>query len=118
LIDRADKEVVKKSIYAVRTDDGACAIKRIHVLDNIVLLLSKNPDSPLVLAPTTDLNELITGCIIWFWQSLKIRIPHNHEPDEQRLYHHDHPALSRALGGCYPNTRTPNMRKTPKGISF
>ena len=30
LIDRNSKKVVKKSIYAVRTDDGACAIKRIY----------------------------------------------------------------------------------------
>ncbi|MBW2073919.1 MAG: hypothetical protein JRI58_04100 [Deltaproteobacteria bacterium] len=54
----------------MRTNDGACAIKRIHIIDNTVLLLSNNPDSSPVLAPTTVFDELIISHIIWSWQNL------------------------------------------------
>ena len=54
-----DKKVVKIGRYTVRTDDEACAIKRIHVIGDTVLLLSDSPEFPLVLAPATDLVELI-----------------------------------------------------------
>jgi len=37
------------------------------LLDNTVLLLSDNPDTPPVLTPATALDELIIGCIIWSW---------------------------------------------------
>ena len=70
IIDRKDKKVFKKGIYAVRLGDDECAIKRIHVLDNAILLLSDNPNYPPVLAHTSNLDELIIGRIIWSCQSL------------------------------------------------
>jgi len=65
VIDSGDKKVVKRVSYAERTDDEACTIKRIHILDDNILLLSDSPEFTPVLAPTTDLGELIIGGAIW-----------------------------------------------------
>lgn len=70
IIDRDDKKLVKKGIYAARLEDDHCAIKRIHVLDDTILLLSDNPGFPPMLAHTTDLDKLIVGRVIWSCQNL------------------------------------------------
>lgn len=43
----------------MRLGHDQCAIKRIHILEETILLLSDNPDFPPVLACSTDLDELI-----------------------------------------------------------
>ena len=70
IIDRSDKRITKKGIYAVRIDDEYCAIKRIHILEDTVFLLSDNRDYSPVVARATDLDHLIIGRVIWYWRSL------------------------------------------------
>ena len=70
IIDRNDKIVTKKGIYAVRTGQDECAVKRIHLLDEVVLLCSDNLDYQPFLATTSDLEQLIVGRVIWAWKSL------------------------------------------------
>jgi phage repressor protein C with HTH and peptisase S24 domain len=69
IIDRNDKEVSKRGIYAVRTGDDECAVKRVRILNGIILFASDNPDYDPLLAPTTDLDQLIIGRVIWYWKS-------------------------------------------------
>ncbi|MFA5261643.1 MAG: XRE family transcriptional regulator [Candidatus Omnitrophota bacterium] len=70
IIDRNDKEIIRKGVYAVRTGNDECAVKRVHISDNAILLSSDNPDYPPFLAPTTEIDELIVGRVIWTWKSL------------------------------------------------
>ncbi len=70
VVDRNDKEILRKGIYAVRLENEECAVKRIHVLDGSVLLCSDNIDYLPLLAPTTDMDQLIVGRVIWAWKSL------------------------------------------------
>lgn len=70
VIDRADKRIVKKGIYAIRSDDGDCTFKRIHILEGIVLLLSDSREIPPLKAPTEDLARLIIGRVIFACQIL------------------------------------------------
>ena len=65
VIDRNDKKITKKGIYAVRIDDEYCAIKRIHILEDTVFLLSDNRNYPPVLTRTSDPDHLIVGRAIW-----------------------------------------------------
>lgn len=69
VIDRNDKEVVKTGIYVVRTNSDESAVKRVVILDGVILLVSDNPDYQPSLAPTTDLDQLIVGRVIWSWKS-------------------------------------------------
>jgi len=69
VIDSGDKKVVKTVSYAERTDDEACTIKGIHILDDNILLLSDSPEFPPMTAPTTARNQLIISRVIWSWQS-------------------------------------------------
>jgi len=70
IVDRNDKEISRKGIYAVRTGSDECAVKRVHVFDGHVLLFSDNPDFPPLMAPTTDVDQLVIGRVIWTWKSL------------------------------------------------
>lgn len=70
ILDRNDKEISRQGIYAVRTGNDECAVKRIHVLDGHILLCSDNPEYPPLLAPTTESEQLIIGRAIWTWKSL------------------------------------------------
>jgi hypothetical protein len=49
--------------------DEPSVIKRIYIPEEIILLLSDNPESASVLAPTTYLDELIIGRVIRSWQA-------------------------------------------------
>ena len=68
IIDPKDLNITKKAIYAVRLDsEGGCAVKRVRVSDNHVVLLSDNPDyEPLVLNKD-QVENLIIGRVIWSW---------------------------------------------------
>lgn len=70
VIDKGDKTLVKKGSYAARLGDDECAIKRIYILKNTILLLSDNPAYAPMLAHTTDLDELIIGLVIWSCRNL------------------------------------------------
>jgi len=72
IVDPEDRKINPKAIYAVRLDsEGGCAIKRVRVSDNYVVLFSDNRDpiyGPVVL--TKDRAEnLIIGRVIWSWTS-------------------------------------------------
>jgi phage repressor protein C with HTH and peptisase S24 domain len=69
IIDRNDKTVTKKGIYAVRTNQDECAVKRVLVADGVILLCSDNLDYPPVVATISDLEQLIVGRVIWSWKS-------------------------------------------------
>ena len=69
ILDLDDKHLERRAIYGVRTEDGGCAVKRIHITQDTVLLLSENPEYGPEKAHTSDPEALIIGRVIWSWQS-------------------------------------------------
>ena len=69
ILDLDDKRVERKGIYGVRTGGDGCAVKRIHVTGDVVLLLSDNPEYAPERAETNDMETLIIGRVVWSWQS-------------------------------------------------
>jgi transcriptional regulator with XRE-family HTH domain len=69
ILDLDDKHLERRAIYGVRTEDGGCAVKRIHITSDTVLLLSENPEYGPEKAHTSDPEALIIGRVIWSWQS-------------------------------------------------
>ena len=72
IVDPEDRKINPKAIYAVRLDsEGGCAIKRVRVSDNYVVLFSDNRDpiyGPVVLTKDRAENFII-GRVIWSWTS-------------------------------------------------
>ena len=71
VIDLEDKEIDKKSVYAVGFDErsGAYSLRRVQLIDNKWILISENPDYPPVVLDYEQHQDLIYGKVIWSWAS-------------------------------------------------
>lgn len=69
ILDRDDRIIKKKGVYCVRTERETCAVKRVHKMNDTILLLSDNPEYLPMKAYTNDTDELIIGRVIWYWKS-------------------------------------------------
>lgn len=70
IVDRDDKVITPRGIYAVRMEPEGCAIKRVRISQGRIWLISDNnlnyPPEP---ADTDDLDALLIGRVIWSWTS-------------------------------------------------
>lgn len=69
LIDRQDKTITNKGIYAVRTSREPCAIKRLSISSGKFWLISDNPKHPPQISEFDNSEDLIIGRVIWSWTS-------------------------------------------------
>ena len=70
IIDPMDREITHRAIYAVRLDsEGGCAIKRVRVGNEYVLLISDNPEYEPIVILKDQGEHLIIGRVIWSWTS-------------------------------------------------
>jgi SOS-response transcriptional repressor LexA len=70
ILDRDDKEIISpQGVYAVRTELGGCAVKRIRLSKGKFLLVSDNPDYPPEISEADNLDSLIIGRVVWSWTS-------------------------------------------------
>jgi phage repressor protein C with HTH and peptisase S24 domain len=71
-IDRDDKAIVPKDIYAVHNGQGKGAIRRLTVVPGGLVLLSDNREyefETLELSSRQEPEEFIIGKVVWIWQS-------------------------------------------------
>lgn len=73
IIDRDDKVIEKtihtKRIYAVRTSQEPCAIKRVSISQDRFWLVSDNPNWPPQISEFDSSEKLIIGRVVWSWTS-------------------------------------------------
>ncbi|MFA5381844.1 MAG: S24 family peptidase [Candidatus Micrarchaeia archaeon] len=69
VIDRDDKAITSKAIYAVRTSQEPCAIKRISISKERFWLVSDNPEWPPQISEFNNSEDLIIGRVVWSWTS-------------------------------------------------
>ena len=60
------KKIPKWSIWAVKKDEGA-AVKYIQVGEDMIALLSANPNYP---PEAVEDPEAIIGRVVWMWQAV------------------------------------------------
>jgi len=59
-----------RRIYAVRTSDGGCQVKRLSLDRENILIESDNRKVRTEVAWTKDLKKLIIGRVVWAWRNL------------------------------------------------
>lgn len=69
IIDRDDKAITPKGIYAVRTSEEPCAIKRVSISQDRFWLVSDNPSWPPQISEFDSSEKLIIGRVVWSWTS-------------------------------------------------
>lgn len=75
IIDRTDKELKRKAIYAIRLEDDACAIKRLDTVKgsigehHVIVIVSDNTAHEIELT-RKDQEQLIIGRAVWMWRGL------------------------------------------------
>ena len=69
VIDRDDKTITPKGIYAVRTSQEPCAIKRLSISQERFWLVSDNPKWPPQISEFDNSENLIIGRVVWSWTS-------------------------------------------------
>jgi phage repressor protein C with HTH and peptisase S24 domain len=74
LIDRDDpgssSEFVDQKIYAIRDEEGGCAVKRLYRSKTGLIVNSDNRAYAPELAWTDDVQRLIVGRVVWGWRNL------------------------------------------------
>ena len=70
IIDREDRSIDSSRLYAVRTADDPCAIKRVSISQNRFWLISDNNKKyPPQISEFDSSEDLIIGRVIWSWTS-------------------------------------------------
>lgn len=67
---RATADFRDRRIYAIRTEDGACRVKRLSLHRENILIESDNRDDPTEISWTNDLKRLVIGRVVWAWRNL------------------------------------------------
>jgi SOS-response transcriptional repressor LexA len=69
IIDRDDKKITPKGIYAVRASEDLLAIKRVSLSKDRFWLSSDNPGCPPQISDFDNSEKLIIGRVVWSWTS-------------------------------------------------
>lgn len=67
---QAASEFKDRRIYAIRTEDGACRVKRLSLDRENILIESDNRRERTEVAWTKDLKRLVVGRVVWAWRNL------------------------------------------------